>query len=95
VSAAAVRNALQRPLSQIAAAVTDVLERTPPELSADVGASGLTLVGGGALLPGFDTLLEKETGLSVAIDDDPLTTVARGAGQALEELESLRPARRR
>ena len=89
------RAALQRPLAQIAAAVTDVLERTPPELSADLGARGLTLVGGGALLHGFDRLLEQETGLTVTVDADPLTTVARGAGEALEELETLKPARRR
>ncbi|HET6944515.1 MAG TPA: rod shape-determining protein [Gaiellaceae bacterium] len=94
VSASSVREALHRPLAQIAAAVTDVLERTPPELSADIGAHGLTLVGGGALLHGFDRLIEQETGLDVTIDADPLTTVARGAGEALEELETLRPVRR-
>jgi rod shape-determining protein MreB len=95
IDASSVRAALQRPLAQIAAAVTDVLERTPPELSADLGARGLTLVGGGALLHGFDRLLEQETGLTVTVDADPLTTVARGAGEALEELETLKPARRR
>jgi rod shape-determining protein MreB len=94
VNASSVREALHRPLAQIAAAVTDVLERTPPELSADIGAHGLTLVGGGALLHGFDRLIEQETGLDVTIDADPLTTVARGAGEALEELETLRPVRR-
>jgi len=94
VNASSVREALHRPLAQIAAAVTDVLERTPPELSADIGAHGLTLVGGGALLHGFDRLIEQETGLEVTIDADPLTTVARGAGEALEELETLRPVRR-
>ncbi len=69
-----------------------VLERTPPELAADLGRRGLTLAGGGALLRGFDQLLEQETGLRVTVADEPLTTVARGAGQALEELERLTPA---
>ena len=94
VSTVSVRTAMQRTLVQIVDAVTDVLERTPPELSADVGDRGLTLVGGGALLRGFDRLLREQTGLPVTVDDDPLTTVARGAGRALEELEHLRPAKR-
>ena len=55
----------------------------------------LTLVGGGALLRGLDELIRRETGLHVTIDDDPLTTVARGAGKALEALETTQPKRRR
>jgi rod shape-determining protein MreB len=88
-----VRNALERPLAQIVEAVKDLLERTPPELSADVADRGLTLVGGGALLRGLDQLIQRETGLRVTIDDDPLTTVARGAGKALEEFETVRQKR--
>jgi rod shape-determining protein MreB len=91
VRAERVHAALQRPLQQIATAVNDTLERTPPELSADLAANGLTLVGGSALLPGFDQLLSRETGLRVVLDDDPLTTVARGAGQALGQLDRLSP----
>jgi rod shape-determining protein MreB len=53
------------------------------------------LVGGGALLRGFDELLRTETGLPVSVADDPLTAVARGAGLALEDIEQLTPARRR
>jgi rod shape-determining protein MreB len=64
------------------------LERTPPELSADIADRGLTLVGGGALIRGLDELIRRQTGLHVTIDDDPLTTVARGAGKALEQLET-------
>jgi len=90
-----VRSALSRPLAQIVDAVKDVLERTPPELASDIAQRGLMLVGGGALLPGLDELLRQETGLPVTVDDDPLTTVARGAGQALEELERLEPGTRR
>jgi rod shape-determining protein MreB and related proteins len=72
-----------------------VLERTPPELSSDIADRGLMLVGGGALLRGLSDLLRRETGLHVTVADDPLTTVARGAGQALEELAALRHGRRR
>ena len=89
------RRALERPLAQIIEAVKDVLERTPPEFAADISQRGLMLVGGGALLPGLDQLLHQETGLQVTLDHDPLTTVARGAGQALEDLEHLRPTDRR
>ncbi len=92
VTADQVLQALQRPLAQIVESVKQVLERTPPELAADLGRRGLTLAGGGALLRGFDQLLEQETGLRVTVADEPLTTVARGAGQALEELERLTPA---
>lgn len=90
-----VRRALDRPLAMIIEAVKDVLERTPPELAADISQRGLMLVGGGALLPGLDQLLHQETGLRVTLDHDPLTTVARGAGQALEDLEHLQPTDRR
>ncbi len=93
VDAEQVRAALQRPLAQIVDAVKELLERTPPELSADISAHGLMLVGGGALLRGFDELLRRETGLAVTVADDPLTTVARGAGHALEDLETLPPSR--
>jgi rod shape-determining protein MreB len=89
-----IRLALERPLAQIIAAVKDLLDRTPPELSADIADRGLTLVGGGALLPGIDELIRRETGLQVTIEDDPLTTVARGAGRALEQLETMRTAKR-
>jgi rod shape-determining protein MreB and related proteins len=99
IGAAQVQRALERPLAQIVDAVKLVLERTPPELSSDVAERGLMLVGGGALLRGFDQLLRQETGLPVIVVDDPLTTVARGAGEALDELErltpSVRPRRRR
>jgi len=98
VDADAASAALQRPLGQIIEGVKLVLERTPPELSSDIATRGLVLVGGGALLRNVDRLLRQETGLPVTIVDEPLTTVARGAGQALEELHRLTgtsPARRR
>jgi rod shape-determining protein MreB len=95
VTANQVHQALRRPLAQIVDAVKLLLERTPPELSSDVADRGLMLVGGGALLRGFDELLRTETGLPVSVADDPLTAVARGAGLALEDIEQLTPARRR
>jgi rod shape-determining protein MreB len=88
-----VRRALARPLAQIVDAVKSVLERTPPELSSDIADGGLMLVGGGALLRGLSDLLRLETGLHVTVPEEPLTTVARGAGQALEELAALAPRR--
>jgi rod shape-determining protein MreB len=91
VSAETVRGALARPLPQIVAAVADLLEQTPPQLAADLTTTGLTLVGGGALLPGFDRLLHEQTGLSVRVDAEPLTTVARGAGRALDDTTGLTP----
>jgi rod shape-determining protein MreB and related proteins len=92
VDAAKVRLAVEAPLRRIVEAVKDVLERTPPELSSDVSATGIILVGGGALLRGIDELLRRETGLPVTVADEPLLTVARGAGQALEELDALKRA---
>jgi len=94
VQADQVRAAIARPLAHIVDAVRDVLERTPAELSSDIADRGLTLVGGGALLPEIDTLLRRETGLPVIVDDEALTAVARGAGTALEELETLERAGR-
>jgi rod shape-determining protein MreB len=95
VDAEQILSALQRPLAQIVEAVKLVLERTPPELASDIATRGMTLVGGGALLRGFNLLLERQTGLGVTVAEDPLTTVARGAGRALEQIEHFasRPLR--
>jgi rod shape-determining protein MreB len=94
ITSSQVRNALQHPLEQIVAAVKDVLDRTPAELSADLVDQGITMVGGGALLPGLDTLLAARTGLPVTVAETPLLTVALGAGQALEEIDALKTGRR-
>ena len=91
ISSAQIAGALEQPLAQIVAAVKELLDRTPAELSADLIEQGITMVGGGALLPGLDTLLASQTGLPVTVADKPLLTVAVGAGQALEEMETLRP----
>jgi rod shape-determining protein MreB and related proteins len=89
ISAADVRRALDPPVGRIVAAVKDTLERTPPELAADVGERGIVLAGGGALLRGIDEKLRTEIGLPVQIADSPLTCVAEGAGRSLDELETL------
>ncbi|WP_027008933.1 rod shape-determining protein [Conchiformibius kuhniae] len=84
-----VLEALADPISQIVHAVRSTLEKTPPELGADIAERGLVLTGGGALLKGFDRLLAEETGLPVTIAEDPLTCVVRGAGLALNEIGKL------
>ena len=66
------------------------LENTPPELMSDIQESGITLTGGGALLKGMDTLIEKITSLSVKIPKDPLQTVALGMGELLNNQELFR-----
>jgi rod shape-determining protein MreB len=68
----------------------ELLEQTPAQLASDIADRGVTLVGGGTLLAGFPELLRGETGLPVNRDPEPLTTVARGAGAALAELDALR-----
>ena len=89
-----VRHALERPLNRIVLALKDLLEQTPEQLASDIADRGVTLVGGGALLPGLAELVARETGLPVSRDSEPLTTVARGAGSALEELDTLRRSRK-
>jgi rod shape-determining protein MreB and related proteins len=84
-----VRRAVDAPLTDIMAAVHDTLEETPPELAADIARHGIVLAGGGALLRGFSERVHRETGMPVKIADAPLTCVASGAGQSLEELDRL------
>ncbi len=84
-----VLEALQEPLSGIITAIRAALEQAPPELAADIAECGMVLTGGGALLRGIDRLVMEETGLSVIIADDPLTSVARGGGSALEMIDVL------
>ncbi|MCC6152129.1 MAG: rod shape-determining protein [Candidatus Hydrogenedentes bacterium] len=79
-----IREALREPVASIVNAVRVTLERTPPELSADIVDRGVVLAGGGALLRGLDQLLAKETGLHVTVAEDPLTAVVLGTGKYLE-----------
>jgi rod shape-determining protein MreB len=88
-----VRAAFRRPLAQIVEAVQDTLERTPPELAADLGRRGFVVVGGGALLRRIDDLLHHETQLPVAVAPDAMTCVAVGAGLSLESFETVRRRR--
>ncbi len=69
--------------------IKDALEKTPPELSADLVDMGLVLTGGAALLKNIDKLISKETGLPVIIAEDPLSCVAIGTGKALEQEETF------
>jgi rod shape-determining protein MreB len=83
-----VRQAIEPPLADILTAVHNTLEETPPELAADIATQGIMLAGGGALLRGFADRVHRETGMPVHIADAPLTCVASGAGQSLEELDT-------
>ncbi len=89
VSSAEVRQALEEPLHAIVDAVRATLDKTPPELAGDIMDRGLVLTGGGALLRGLDERLRHETGMPVHIADDPLHSVALGAGKCVEEFEAL------
>jgi rod shape-determining protein MreB len=85
-----VREALLEPVNQIVEAVRNALERTPPELAADILDRGITLAGGGALLRNLDKLISEETGLPVQVADDPLAAVVMGSGRVLDELDQFR-----
>jgi rod shape-determining protein MreB len=84
------REALEEPVSAIVEAVRSVLERTPPELAADIVDRGIVLTGGGALLRNLDVLLRDQTGLPVTVAESPECAVVLGTGRALDELDLLR-----
>jgi rod shape-determining protein MreB len=85
-----VRQALAEPVRAIVEAVKATLERTPPELAADVFDRGIVLTGGGSLLRGIDKLIAEETSMPTVIADDPLTSVVQGAGRTFEHFDLLR-----
>ena len=85
-----IREALREPVMSIVDTVRTCLERTPPELAADIVDKGIVLTGGGALLRGLDLLLRQETDLPITVGDDPLSCVALGTGKVLDELELLK-----
>lgn len=85
-------DAISEPIGAIVDAVKLTLEKTPPELAADILDRGLVLSGGGSLLHGLDVLLGEETGMTVRVADDPLTCVVRGTGMALENLSRFESA---
>ena len=85
-----IRLAIEEPVSAIVDAVKVTLDKTPPELAADIMEQGIVLTGGGALLNGLDLRLHAETGMPIVIADNPLHSVAIGGGQCLEEFEVLK-----
>ncbi|MBD90877.1 MAG: rod shape-determining protein [Deltaproteobacteria bacterium] len=85
-----IREALSEPLTEIVDAVRRALEKTPPELAADIVDKGIVIAGGGALLRNIDVLLREETGLPVSIAEDPMSAVVIGSGKALDSLALLR-----
>ena len=87
---AQISEALTEPVSQIVEAVKVALEKTPPELAADIVDKGIVLTGGGALLSKMDFILQQATGLPVAVPEDPLTCVVRGTGRCLDEMKTLK-----
>jgi rod shape-determining protein MreB len=87
-----IRQALDDPIQQIIAAVRDTLDRTPPELAGDLMERGMTLAGGGALLHGFADRMSDECQMPARLAESPLTCVATGSGQALEEFEAIKRA---
>jgi rod shape-determining protein MreB len=89
VTQSQIREALREPISAIIDAIKTTLEKTPPELSADIMEKGIMLAGGGALLNGLDALINHETHMPVHIAESPLDCVALGAGKALEFFDKL------
>jgi rod shape-determining protein MreB and related proteins len=85
-----VRTAINEQIEGIAECTKIALEQTPPELAADIVENGIVLAGGGALLKNFDKLLQEKTGLPIRVADDPLMSVALGAGKMLENMKILK-----
>jgi rod shape-determining protein MreB len=90
VNAEEIREAVTEPVNAIVEAALLALERTPPELAADIVDKGIVLTGGGALLKNLDLLLREETGLPVMVSDDPISAVVLGSGKALDHIELLK-----
>jgi len=84
-----IRRAMEKSVKQIVAEIKIAIEETPPELLADVMASGIQMTGGGSLLRGLDILVQKETKIPTKVVEDPMTAVVRGAGLVLENLDEL------
>ena len=93
VTSAETEEALRESVSQIIEAIHEVLEKTPPELAADVADRGIVLTGGGSLLRGLEELLESHTGINTMTAEDPMTCVAIGTGRYVEFLSERRERR--
>jgi rod shape-determining protein MreB len=94
LSSEEVRHALEDPVTQIIDAIKSTLDKTPPELAADIMDRGIVLAGGGALLQGLDQRLRQETHMPTHLAESPLTCVAVGSGRSLEEFEAMRNSKR-
>ena len=90
VTSEEIREALSEPLRVIVDAIKVALEKTPPELSADIVDKGIVLAGGGALLRNIDVMFREETNLPVMMAEDPLTAVVRGSGRVLDQEELMK-----
>jgi rod shape-determining protein MreB and related proteins len=90
VSADEIRRAIEEPVNAIIDAVKNTLDKTPPELAADIMDKGIVLTGGGGMLKGLDERLKHETGMPIHTTDNPLDSVAVGSGKCLEEFEALK-----
>ena len=86
VTSAETEEALKEATSQIVEAIHSVLEKTPPELAADIADRGMVLTGGGSLLQGLEELIEEKTGINTMTAEDPMTAVAIGTGKFIEFL---------
>lgn len=85
-----IREAMKEPLSTIITVIMRALEKTPPELSADIHSNGIYLTGGGALIRGLDKLIEERTTLKVYIPNDPLLSIVNGVGAVLDNYEDMK-----
>jgi rod shape-determining protein MreB len=90
ITSSQVHDALMDPLNEVVDAVKTALEKTPPELAADIVDNGIVLTGGGALMANLDILIRERTGLPVSIAEDPLSCVVLGSGKVLDNLDLLR-----
>ncbi|MFA9422140.1 MAG: rod shape-determining protein [Sedimentibacter sp.] len=90
ISSSDMLDALEETITAIADAVHSVLEKTPPELAADISEKGIVMTGGGCLIQGLDKLIGKRTGLNVSIAEDAISCVAKGTGQSLEHMDVLK-----
>ena len=82
-------DAFEEPVERIVEAVQSVLERTPPELVADISTNGIMMTGGGSLVSGFDKLLSARTGIQTFIADDAISCVAIGTGKSLDSVHEM------
>lgn len=89
VSSAEMMDAFEEPVERIVEAVHSVLERTPPELVADISTNGIMMTGGGSLVSGFDKLIAARTGIQTFIADDAISCVAIGTGKSLDSVHEM------